>query len=274
MKRLLLLALGFGLVAQAQDAVQILQRSVQRDEENFARLKDYTYQETQEVRTFDKQGKVTNTESETNEILILSGRPYSRQIAKDGKPLSEKDARKEQEKLDKESAKRIKETEKDRVKLEKERREQRAFAQEVPAAFTVTLLGEEIINGLPAWKIKADPKPAFKPTVKDADILKKVRGTFWVDQASYQWVKAEIDVTDTISWGFFVLRITPGAKISFEQIRVNDEVWLPRQVHVRADAKIALVKTFHVAVDVSYQDYRKFQSDSKILDADEVGANQ
>ncbi|MEP6961051.1 MAG: hypothetical protein ABI995_03175 [Acidobacteriota bacterium] len=271
----LLLALALGLVIQAplraQDPVEIIKQSVAHDEENFAHLKDYTYQEIQEVRTLDKNGKDTIRNAQTNEILVLSGRPYSRRIAKDGKPLSEKDARKEQEKMDKESEKRLKETSKDRAKFEKERREEREFENELPAAYNFKLVGQETINGRSAWRMFAEPKPGYKPRVKDAEILKKVRATVWVDTATYQFMKAEMEVVDTISWGLFVFRIPPGAKISFEQIRVNDEVWLPREVHVRGEAKLAIFKTFRLAVDVSYKDYRKFQSDSQVVDAEEVG---
>ena len=48
-----------------------------------------------------------------------------------------------------------------------------------------------------------------------------------------------------------MLRIPAGAKISFLQMRVNDEVWLPKTVHVRADAKVALMKTFRIVLDES-----------------------
>ena len=93
----------------------------------------------------------------------------------------------------------------------------------------------------------------------------------WIDQAGYQWVKAEIDVINTISWGFFILRIPPGARIEFSQMRVNDEVWLPKQVHVRADAKLGLLKTFRANVDITYRNYRKFRTESQILDVQEAG---
>jgi hypothetical protein len=249
-------------------AEQIVRRSVERDASNFARFKDYTYHELLSVKSLDKKDKVNNTGTVLSEIMMLGGRPYERVLERDGKPLSEKDAAKQQEKLDKEAEKRSKETDRDRAKYEKERQEERQFAQEIPAAFNFTMLGEEELDGLGVWKIYADPKPGFKPRNGDADILKKVRGTVWIDKAGYQWVRAELEVIDTISWGFFVFRIPPGAKISFVQTRVNDEVWLPHQIHVRTDAKIALIKTFHVDIDVSYSDYHKFHVESQVIDVE------
>lgn len=257
-------------VAQGLTPQEIVRRSVDRDARNFERFKDYTFHEFQDQKQLDKRGKVSHRDTELNEVLMLGGRPYSRLLERDGKPLSEKNARKEQAKLDKEAAKRAKETDRDRAKFEKDRLEERKFAREIPDAFNFTLIGEEMLDGLPVWKIQAEPKPGFKPRDKRADLLRKVHGTIWVDQAGYQWVRAEIDVIGTISWGLFVLRIPAGAKISFLQMRVNDEVWLPKTVHIRADAKLALLKTFRLDMDIAYSDYRKFRAESQIIDTQEV----
>jgi len=274
MIRLFLFLLASSLTIHAQqtplNAQEIVKRSVERDARNFERFKDYTFHEFTLQNQLDKRGKVSHTDRELDEVLILSGRPYSRVLERDGMPLSEKESSKEQSKLDKEAAKRAKETDRDRARYEKDRLEERRFALEIPDAFTFTLLGEERIDGLPVWKIQANPKPGFKPREGRADLLKKVRGTLWIEQAGYQWVRAEIDVIDTISWGLFVLRIPAGAKILFSQMRVNDEVWLPKQIHVRADAKLALLKTFRMDLDVAYSNYRKFRAESQILDIQEL----
>lgn len=251
-------------------AREIVQRSVARDARNFDRYKDYTYNELAVQKYLDGSGKVDKTESTLSEILNIGGRPYERVLERDGKPLSDREARKEQEALDREAAKRAKETSRDRARHEKERQEQRRFAQEVPDAFTFTLLAEEKMDGLPVWKIHAEPKLDYRPRESKADILKKVRGTIWIDQTGYQWVRAEMEVIDTIAWGLFLLRIPPGAKISFAQMRVNDEVWLPKLIHIRGDAKVALVKTFRLELDVSYRNYRKFRTESQLIDAEEL----
>lgn len=252
------------------DPREIVRRSVDRDARNFERFKDYTFQELTEQQRLDKHGKVTGTESELNDVLILGGRFYYRLLEKDGRPLSEKDARKEQEKLDREAAKRASESERTRAKYERDRLEERKFAREIPDAFNFALLGEERIDGLPVWKVRAEPKPGYKPRERRAGLFKNVRATLWIDQTSYQWVKAEIDVINTISWGLFILRIPPGARIEFSQMRVNDEVWLPKQVHVRADAKLGLLKTFRANIDITYRNYQKFRTESQILDVQEA----
>jgi len=58
--------------------------------------------------------------------------------------------------------------------------------------------------------------------------------------------------------------------ISFSQTRVNDEVWLPRAAHIRADARLGLLKTFRMGFDLAYSNYRKFQSESQVVGAVEA----
>ncbi len=248
-----------------QSASDIMKRSIDRDFDNFEQQKNYTYQEREQNREFDAKGGVTKTEIETSEILILGGRPYEKVIAKNDKPLSAKDARKEQEKMDRELARRRNLTDAERAKLEKERAENRKFLREMPQAFTFRLEREESISGKRTWVIDAEPRADFKPSSMQARILSKVRCKFWVDQNEYQWVKVQAEVLDTISLGLALFRLGRGGVIEFEQTRINNEVWLPAHVLIRADARVAYVKKIRAEIEVNYTNYKKFQSDSKIV---------
>lgn len=69
----------------------------------------------------------------------------------------------------------------------------------------------------------------------------------------------------TVSFGLFLVRLHKGSRIVVEQSRVNNEVWLQRHVAVDADFRLALLKNFNLAVDVTDRDYKKFRTDIKIL---------
>ena len=75
-------------------------------------------------------------------------------------------------------------------------------------------------------------------------------------------------MTDTISFGLFLARLSPGSRLSFEQTRVNDEIWLPLHAQIRVDARLGLLMKVDAEVDVTYRDYRKFQTDSHMVAAD------
>jgi hypothetical protein len=47
--------------------------------------------------------------------------------------------------------------------------------------------------------------------------------------------------------------------------RVNDEVWLPKRIFANGTGRLALVKQLRVEDDTSYSNYRKFQSESRIV---------
>ena len=70
---------------------------------------------------------------------------------------------------------------------------------------------------------------------------------------------------DTITWGGFLARFHKGSRIMMEQTRVNDEVWLPRQVTGKIDVRFALVKNFNVGFEQSFRDYKKFRTSTRII---------
>jgi len=262
---ILLLAASAAFAQNANDANEIIRRASDRDFTNFENRKNYTYEERTELRQYDGKGKLSKTEVETSEVLILEGQPYEKLIARNDQPLSAKEAAKEQKKLDNEVEKRKRQSASERAKLEKERLEEKKYMREFTEAFDFRILGEEAVSGKPAWILSVTPKPGYRPSSSDAKMFTKLRGKVWIDKAEYHWVKAEGEAIDTLSFGFFLFRVSPGATVSFEQVRVNEEVWLPARISVRAEARIAILKKMHAEIDITYRDYKKFQADSRIV---------
>jgi len=257
--------------AQIRD---LIRNSADKDVENTKRQRDYTYIRRDEERKLDSKGKVKSTESETYEIMVLAGEHAEKLIAKDDKPLSEKDAKKEDQKIQKLIARGEKESENDRKKRlakdEKEIEEGRQFVREVADAFSFRLRGMEDVNGRATYVVDANPMPGYKPRLKDAKVLTKVRMRLWIDKAEQQWVKIDIECIDTFSIGLFLARINKGSVIHVEQTRINDEVWLPKYLNLKVDAKIALLKNFDAEYDVTFRDYQKFRTDAVIQPLGEV----
>lgn len=256
------------LPAQPPDAAEIIRRSVEQDRLNFARANDYSYIQHTEQRRLGKDGRVVDAESRTFDVIVIDGEPYEKLIARDGKPLSDAEARKQQQKLDRELARRRTEDPEQRSRRlrerEKRRREGREFAQEIPEAFDFRLAGEEVLYGRPVWVVQAEPKPGYKPRARRADLLPKFRGRLWIDQQDYQWVRVEAETIAPVSFGWILARLDPGARMTFEQRRVHDEVWLPSHARMQLGARLALLKKIRAEVEVSWRDYRKFQSEARI----------
>jgi len=128
-------SLAFGQRAQ-EDAQEIIRRSVQRDYVNFERLKDYTYTQRNEERTYDKQGHLQKTEIEAYEVLILGGQDYEKLIARGDKPLPEKEAAKNSRRWIRKSRAASANPQVKKPNSKKERRERRKFLNEVPMRLT------------------------------------------------------------------------------------------------------------------------------------------
>ena len=197
-----------------------------------------------------------------------------RLIEKDEKPLSAKEVAKEEEKIQKIINKHKNESDADRKKREdkelKEREDDRKFVREVADAYNFTLVGTELVGGREAWVINAEPRPGFQSHMKEAKYLPKFHGRVWIDKSDLQLAKMDVECLDTITWGGFLARFHKGSRFQLEQSRVNDEVWLPRELAVKVDVRLALLKNFNVDVEQSYRDYKKFRASSKIVGIGEV----
>jgi hypothetical protein len=252
----------------------LIRQAADRDIENDRKQRDYTYIQREEEQKLGGKGQVKSSESRTFEIMVLYEEPVRKLIAKDDKPLSDSDARKEEEKIQKLIEKRKHESEGDRRKrLEKQakdREEGRQFVKEIADAYTFHLAGEENFGGRETSVIDAEPRPGYEPHMKNANFLPKFRFRVWLDQAEKQWVKLDIQCIDTVSVGLFLVRVHKGSNIQIEQIRINEEVWLPKHVTMKLDARVALFKGFNIEEDVAYRDYRKFRTDTKIVPVGEA----
>lgn len=247
----------------------LIRQAAEKDIENDRRQRDYTYIQREEQHKLDGKGQTKSVESKTKEIMVLYGEPVERLIAKDDKPLSPKDTAKEDERIERIVDKRKDESESDRRKRlareEKEREDDRRFVREVTDAYNFRPTGVENLNGRDTWVIDAEPRPGFQPHSKEAKILPKFRFRVWIDQADSEWVKLTADCIDTVSFGLVLARIHKGSHIEIDQTRVNEEVWLPRHVAVKLDARLALVANINVEEEVTYRDYRKFRADTRIV---------
>ena len=258
-----------------QDQIKALINEVaEKDIENDKRQRDYTYVEREEEHKLDGKGEVKSTESRTSEVMILYEHQVERLIAKNDKPLSEKDNAKEEAKIQKVIEKGKNETEEQRKKRlekeEKDREHDREFVRDVSDAYNFRVVGIEQLDGRDAYVIDADPRPGFQPHHKDAKFLPKFRFRLWIDVAEKEWVKLDAQCIDTVSWGLFLARIHKGSRVLIETTRVNDEVWLPKHVDVKVDARLALLKGINEDIDVTYRDYKKFRTDTKIVGVGEV----
>lgn len=256
-------------VGAAQDVNEIMRKSLERDMRNQRALDDYTYEVKTINRTY-RGDQVKKTETEVEEVLQIDGSRYRRQIEKDGKPLKPADAKREQEKMDRELARRRNESPAQRQKRineeNKDREDFRKMRQDVGTAFHFRLLGEESIQGAKCWKVAADPKQ--KGAVLRSDmgkrLLPKMRGTLWISQATFEWLRVEAEVLDTIRFGWVLASVAKGSTFKMEQAQVAAGLWHPHRFEARVKAR-GLVVPFNAGAEVEFRNFRKFATESRLL---------
>ena len=265
-----LLFLG-GCLVRAQDARSIVARAVAADDRSDHLARSYTYKLRDEIRELDPAGRVKNVHSTVDEVLYIAGKRYFRPLEKDGKPIPAADAQREQAKLDRAAteAGRLNEAEHEsRVEAaERERAKQRAEFKDLPDAFNFRLLGESTIQGRRCWEILAEPRAQYHGGFQG--IFHSVQGKLWIDEQDFNWARVEGEALKPFSLGWLLARVAAGTHLTYEMQRVNDEMWAPARISLTASARLLLLRKVHVDQELTFSDYRKFQSDSHIVSTDD-----
>jgi hypothetical protein len=259
----------------SQEQMRQLVRAVTENyRANYKKERDYTYIDHEVENKLDSEDGIKSAESTTYEVMELYGEQVRRLIAKDDKPLSGKDAAKEEERINKITNERKNESDEARAKRqageEKQREKNREFVREVADAYDFRLVGSETLNGRDNWVIAGEPRPGFQAHSQEAQILPKYHGRVWIDKKEMQLAKLDVEALSTVSFGWGMARIHKGTRLVFEQARVNEEVWLPRQISFKFDARIALFKSYHEEWEDTFRDYKKFRATAKIVGTGEV----
>ena len=278
--RSLLIGLSLGLlsaVASAQDgtprpdAQEIIRQSLSHWRRNIDASRNYTFQRRTVEDQLEKEGDLKKSEIETYQISIIYGEPYEKLIARDDKALSEKDQKKEEEKLNKfyDKQKNMSDAERQRERDKKQDKFRREIADELPLMLNYEIVGEEEFNGQPVWVLSATPKHDYHPNSMAGKLLSKLSGKVWITKSDYEWVKAEADLADDFTVGWFLFKLRKGTHLEFEQARINDEVWLPKRTFVQGSGRVA-VKSGYFRSQTEFSNYQKFSTDVKITGFAEV----
>ncbi|HVX67241.1 MAG TPA: hypothetical protein VHA11_11595 [Bryobacteraceae bacterium] len=265
------LLLGVVPLFAVEDPRAIMKRALDADRRNQEITRNYTFIQRSLTERLNGDGSLKRRELRTYDFTMSEGTPYRRLIAIDDKPLEPAMERREQEKLQADIELRRKETPEQRAKRladwEKRRNRERAVLVEALDAMDFHILGEEMIRGRKAWVIEATPHPGYRPRSNEARILPKAKGKFWIDQQDYLAARVEAELIDDVTWALFVVKLHKGTRFELDQVRVNDEVWLPSHMKGRFSLRVA-VSYIRENFEASFRNFRKFQVDSRVISSE------
>ncbi|MGO9088533.1 MAG: hypothetical protein ACLP6G_03505 [Terriglobales bacterium] len=258
------------------EQMQKLTRVVaQNFQENYKKERDYTFIERDVDKTVDGAGLTKSTEIRTYEVINIYGEQVWRMIEKDDKPVDAKEAAKEEEKIQKIVDQHKAESEEDRKKQEEEKEakrkeDSRKFVSAIVDSHDFKLVGTELADGWEAWVVDGEPRPSVALHDKEEKFVAKFRGRLWIDKESMQLAKVDLEAIDTASVGWVLARIHKGTRMTFERTRMDDQIWLPKHMSYKLDARVALFKGYNIEGDHTYRDYRKFRTSARIVGMGEV----
>jgi hypothetical protein len=263
---IIMLAASFAFFAQSDDfpvksqdhssvpdVRQIVESSIAATQRHWQARLHYTYMEREESRRRDLAGRVKWEDVDVSRTILVNGVPFEQLVERNGRPPSAEEERKQKVKLDKLK----RETPEQRAeRFRKQEEENTSIVREVPKAFDFQLVGEEAVKGRPAYVLKATPHPGYHAQGKYGKMFSKVEGKLWVDKQDLGWIKADGQVIQSFSMGLFLVRLLRGSEIKMEQTRVDDGIWMPERVEVRAAARIFFVKSLVIDRILTYSEYR------------------
>jgi hypothetical protein len=236
------------------DVPRLVASSLGATERHWHGRRQYSYVEHSESRRRDMEGRVKSEDVEMSRTTVVNGVPFDELVERNGEPPSAWEKWRQARALDtllRETPAQL------ATRIGEQDEDARALVQEVPKAFDFQFAGHEVIHGRDAYVLHITPRSGYEPRGKYGKVLSKVEGTVWIDVEDLVWIKVDGQVIESFSIGLFLVRLLRGSLVTIEQSRVEDGVWLPLRVDVRATAKILLVKSVVIERLLTYSDYRR-----------------
>ena len=250
-----------------------LLKAVEKNQKAIEKLvEQYTCDKTQTEFEIDSHGAMKQKSTKQYEVFYLGGDELDRLIAKDGRPLSPDEKRHENERLQK----RVQEYEKKQVKAdnladsrqEVNRQEIRRDRDDVQVSDFLrmdrfTNPRRETFRGHEVIVFDFEPNPTYRPSTTVERLLHGFEGSVWIDEQAQDVVRLEAYLTSAFKMaGGLFASLQKGSAFTFEQAKINEEVWLPSYLEAHVNAKLLLVKGLSGNFTERYSNYQKFHVES------------
>jgi hypothetical protein len=109
------------------------------------------------------------------------------------------------------------------AKKEKERMD---LLDATRAGFLYTFVSRELRGDRRLLKYRLDPNPSYKPTSRVTSIFSKIKGFAWIDEETAHIARAEVEVTQDITFGLFLGKIYKGSHFMQDRYEFAPGIWL------------------------------------------------
>lgn len=184
-------------------------------------------------------------ESKTYAAFTLHGSTYLQLVAANGIAISAEDWTKLKPAREVETERRSQETPAQRerrvAQYESEQRRNRTLLHEMTKAFKFTYRGKTEKDGWKTYRLDVAPRNAYRPKDRMTRVLTGMRGSLWIDEQTYGWVRAEATVVQPIMIEGFLARVEKGTRFVMEERPFGKNIWLPTLFSIHTKARILFI---------------------------------
>jgi hypothetical protein len=263
--------------AEALDVATLL-REVSRNQDQLEqRFTEYSFIQKETNREISGKGEVKKETVKVFEVFPIPNRePVLKLISENGVALTGERADKEQKRVEEEFAKAERDKDRDRQRVEKNRAERQrkkaAKAQEGEdddVDISQFLKIHEFVSprrerfrDRDALVFDFRPRPGFKPSNRQEDLISKLVGVAWIDPADKQVMRLEARLAEGFKMaGGLLVNLRPGAAFVMEQTRMVEGVWLPRMAQINLSVKVLLFGGGDFNQTIEWSNYKHFSGD-------------
>jgi hypothetical protein len=255
------------LQSEVQEQQELLEHVIANQKRND--LAQFTYERLERLEIRKTSNSAQAPELKTARA-IPAGTGIDRiPVGPDGKPVDAAAYRAELEKLEKALSWASEDGRSQREaydKIAKKQKERSDLIDATRSAFIFTFIAREPRGDRILSKYTMVPNPAYKPTSRATSMFSKVRGFVWIDEDAAQLARAEVEVTDDISFGGFLAKIYKGSHLLQERYPMAPGLWFATYSQYDFDGR-RLFMSFSIHERTFYSQYRRIGPPKEALQA-------
>jgi hypothetical protein len=262
--------------AEALDVHELLRIVGRNQEQVEKRFTEYSFRQKEIDREINSKGELKKETVKVFEVFPIAYRePILKLISENGVPLSAERAAKEEKRVEQEFLKAEREREKDEAREQKRKAERlrkkaaQGQQEEDDLEISQFLKVSEFVSPRrerfrerEAVVFDFRPRPGFRPSNRQEDLISKLVGVVWIDPADKQVMRLEARLAEGFKMaGGLLFSLRPGATLVMEQTRMKEGVWLPRLAQINLSMKVLLFGGGDLNKTYEWSDYRHFKGD-------------
>ena len=144
-----------------------------------------------------------------------------------------------------------------RREQEEDRRDRERLA-DVERVFRFVPADARDVEGRLAAGFEMVPRQDAQTTSDIGRILDKLRGHLWVDPDQGQLLRAELESTADITYGYGVIgRVSRGSRLLYRRARAADGTWVPAEARFQGTGRTLMLIPFTLETWAKYADFRR-----------------